>query len=73
MNSGDQVPMKVVGRRGRPKGVLKADADFLQLVIALRGNKPFIPKGVHRYKTHEEANAWSIKMMARRVNLGRQD
>jgi len=65
--------MKVVGRKGRPKGGLEAAADFLQLVIALRGNKPFIPKGMHRFKTHEEANAWSIKMMARRANLGRQD
>jgi hypothetical protein len=45
----------------------------LQLVIALRGNKPFIPKGVHRFKTHEEAHTWSIKMMARRANPGRQD
>jgi len=73
MNSGDELPMKIVGRKGRPKGGLEAAADFLQLVIALRGSKPFIPKGVHRFKTHEEAHRWSIKMMARRANPGRRD
>ena len=43
MNSGNELPMKIVGRKGRPKGGLEAAADFLQLVIALRGNRPFIP------------------------------
>ncbi len=68
MRSSDEVSMKVVGRKAKPKGGLEAADGLLRLVIALRGNKPFIPKGVHRFKTFEEAQAWSIKMMARRPN-----
>lgn len=26
---------------------------------------PFIPKGVYRFKTHEEADAWTLKMLTR--------
>ncbi|MDB6124909.1 MAG: hypothetical protein JWQ71_3902 [Pedosphaera sp.] len=73
MQSHDKLPMKVVGRKGKPKGGLEAADNLLQLVIALRGNKPFIPKGVHRFKTFEEAQAWSIKMMARRSSPAPQN
>ena len=58
--------MKVVGRQGRSKGGLIAAAGFLELVVALRCKKPFIPKGVHRFKSFEEANAWNLRMMTRR-------
>jgi len=30
---------------------------FLKLVGALRGGRPFIPRGVHRFHTHEEKDA----------------
>jgi len=66
MQSGNDATMKVVGRQGRPKGSLIAAAGFLELVVALRGRKPFIPKGVHRFKSFEEANAWNLRMMTRR-------
>ncbi len=62
----EEPTMKVVGRQGRLKGGLIAAAAFLELVVALRGRKPFIPKGVHRFKSFEEANAWNLRMMARR-------
>jgi len=32
----------------------------------LRGSRPFIPKGVHRFKTFEEADAWTLQMITRR-------
>ncbi len=57
--------IKVVGRRSPSRGGLVAAAPFLELVIRLRANKPFIPKGVHRFKSFEESDAWSMKMMAR--------
>ena len=42
--------MKVVGRTGkRSERHLEAVQGFLELVIALRAGKPFIPKGVHRF------------------------
>ena len=65
--------MKILGKRRRAqgRGILAADG-LMHLAVVLRGNKPFIPKGVHRFKTHEESNAWSLSMMTRQKNLGRQ-
>jgi len=57
--------MKRLGRAGNQKG-LPAANNLLKLVIGLRGKCPFIPKGVHRFKSFEESNQWSIQMMARR-------
>lgn len=57
--------MKTIGRRAPTRGGLLAAAPFLDLVIRLRGNKPFIPRGVHRFASFEESHAWSMKMMAR--------
>lgn len=65
--------MKVLGRRRPSRGGLEAAAPLLDLVIRLRGSKPFIPKGVHRFKTFEESEAWSIRMMARRSSHDRLD
>ena len=62
----EEPTMKVVGRQGRARGGLIAVAGFLELVVALRGKKPFIPKGVHRFKSFEEAHAWNLRMMTRR-------
>ena len=58
--------VKVVGRRvPRVNGIQSAEA-FLDMVVALRGDRPFIPKGVHRFSRFEESQAWSIRMMGRR-------
>lgn len=65
--------MKILGRRKPSSGGLQAAAPLLDLVIRLRGSKPFIPKGVHRFKTFEESEAWSIRMMARRSSHDRLD
>ena len=61
--------IKVVGGRASPRSGFPQAAKFLEMVIALRGDKPFIPRGVHRFSTFEESQAWSIRMMARHRNL----
>jgi hypothetical protein len=63
--------MKVVGSRRSRGGLLQA-APFLELIVSLRGMKPFIPKGVHRFNSFEESQQWSIKMMARQRNPARR-
>ena len=63
--------IKVVGRRVPRKGGIQSAATFLDMVIALRGDKPFIPKGVHRFSAFEESQAWSIRMMGHRRNPDR--
>jgi len=60
--------VKVVGwRKGVGKGFSEVNA-FLNLVITLRGKKPFIPRGVHRFFSFQESQEWSIRMMARSSN-----
>lgn len=34
------------------------------------GDRLFIPHGVYRFKTHEEADAWMVKMLARSKQAG---
>jgi len=63
--------MKVVGSRRSGGGLVKA-APFLRLIVSLRGSKPFLPKGVHRFSSFEESQQWSIKMMARQRNPARR-
>ena len=65
MNEG-ALPMKVVGRKGKPKVNLETANEFLHLMKALRGSRPSIPKGVWRFRTFEEADAWTLKMITRR-------
>lgn len=54
---------KRLGRQRDAGGLEKANA-LLHLVLRLRSGRPFIPKGVHRFLRHEEANQWSIQMQA---------
>lgn len=63
--------MKVIGSRRPGSGLVKA-APFLELIVTLRGAKPFIPRGVHRFASFKESQSWSIKMMARQPNPGRR-
>ena len=65
MEEKPKLPMRVVGRRKPGKGLEHADA-LLKLVIALRGNKPFIPRGIYRFHSHEEKDEWTMKMLTRR-------
>ena len=64
--------MKVVGRKRRVRAGL-AQADAMQrLAHELRKGKPFMPKGVFRFKTFEEADAWKLKMLTRHLSPGRR-
>ncbi len=62
----DELPMKVVGRKGKPEVNLETANAFLHLMKTLRGNRPFIPKGAWKFKTLEEADAWTLEMTTRR-------
>ena len=73
MNMPPPETVRIVGRRASGGSGLPAAAAFLDMVVALRGGKPFIPKGVHRFSTFEESQAWSIRMMASRRNPGPPD
>jgi len=46
-------------------GGLKDAEGFLELVLKLRGNKPFVPKGVYRFKSFEESQNWMLKQLTR--------
>jgi len=61
---------KAVGRRPATGGLRQVN-DLLHLVIKLRSGRPFIPKGVHRFRSFEEAHQWSIQMQARKPTPGR--
>ena len=41
-------------------GIQKSVADFHRCV-----KTPFLPRGVYRFRTHEEADAWQWKMLTR--------
>lgn len=56
--------IKIIGKR-RPTTDFEQVSAFLDTVVALRGDQPFVPKGFYRFKTFEEAQACSIRMMAR--------
>jgi hypothetical protein len=57
--------MKIVGRRRPSRGGIEAAAPLLQLAADLRKGKPFIPRGVWRFRSFEEKDAWTLKMLAR--------
>jgi hypothetical protein len=58
--------VKVIGKRKKTQSGLLAVNNLLKLVIQLRGNRPFIPKGLYRFKSFEESQEWTLKMMTRR-------
>jgi hypothetical protein len=63
--------MKVVGRRRWGKGLL-ATAPLLQLNLRLRGDKPFLPRGLHRFRSFEESDEWILRMLTRLPKPGRR-
>ena len=62
---GQKPKMKVVGRRKPSSGGLEAANNLFKLVIELRGDKPFFPKGVYKFRSFEEKEAWEWKMRTR--------
>jgi len=71
----EQLIMKIVGRRKDPKTTpLSAEWDeFVKLAEMFRADQVFVPRGVYKFKTFEEANRWSLKMMlGKKPIAGRQ-
>jgi hypothetical protein len=56
--------IKILGQRQNRGAWAEADR-LMRTVISLRKNRPFIPKGIHRFRSFKEANQWAIRMMAR--------
>jgi hypothetical protein len=72
MQENERLPMKVVGRRGETK-VDAITFDTVQRAVnILRHGRPFVPKGVWRFKSFEEADQWTMKMLTRPRNPGSQ-
>jgi hypothetical protein len=61
-------PMKVVGRKRLSKVDVTAINALQKMANELRKGRPFIPKGVWRFKTYEEADPWELRMLTRREN-----
>lgn len=68
MQDDNELPMKIVGRRGPRPGGLEHANRFLHLVINLRGDRPFVPRGVYRFHSHEEKDEWTLRMLTRSKN-----
>ncbi len=60
---------KIVGRRGQPKDPFSLTGQTKEDMRAWRNAfpTPFVPRGVFRFQSHEEADAWMWKMIARKT------
>ena len=58
---------KIVGRRTRTPDAFQSGMKLQTLAVQLHRslNQRWAPKGVYRFKTHEEADAWMNRMLAR--------
>jgi len=65
------VSMKVVGRRRWGRGLV-ATAPLLRLSLKLRGDKPFLPRGFYRFRSLEESEEWTLRMLTRPRKPGRR-
>jgi hypothetical protein len=57
--------MKVIGRKGKPRIDVTTIDSSQKLANDLRKGRPFMPKGLWRFRSHEEADAWKLKMLTR--------
>jgi hypothetical protein len=62
-----QWAMRVVGRRLAPARLLDLSRDTAAEAIAWRRAMPtpFVPRGVYRFGSHEEADAWLLRTLTR--------
>ena len=60
---------KTVGRRVPPRDAFRFAMGLQKTAAELERamHRGLCPKGVFRFRTHEEADAWMIKMLARRA------
>jgi hypothetical protein len=67
---GYHVSMKSVGRRKIEHPDRWAEIDrLLETAWALRPTRALVPRGVYRFSSFEEADAWMIRTMARTLAL----
>jgi hypothetical protein len=66
INVGDKID-KVVGRRTRTPDAFASGMKLQSLAVELHRSlkQRWAPKGVYRFKTHEEADEWMNRMLAR--------
>jgi hypothetical protein len=59
---------KEVGKRRAPHDLVKAAIDIQNSAADFHRafKPPFLPKGVYRFRSHEEADAWVWKMITRK-------
>lgn len=57
--------MRIVGRCGEPRATPENIEAMQRLLLAMRGQRPYLPRGVYRFKTHQEADAWRMEMLTR--------
>jgi len=57
---------KIVGRRTRTPDAFRSGMQLQSLAVELHRSlrHRWAPKGVYRFKTHEEANEWMNRMLA---------
>ena len=58
---------RVVGRRTQTPNAFKSGMQLQYLAVQLHNSLKhhWAPKGVYRFKTHEEADEWMNRMLAR--------
>ncbi len=61
---------KVVGKRKPPRDSFKTGMQLQDTVVALCRSQRIglVPRGVFRFESHEEADEWMWKMLAKRRN-----
>jgi hypothetical protein len=59
---------KTVGRRRPTRDFARAAVDLQNASVGFQKafKTPFLPKGIYRFKSHEEADAWQWKMLTRK-------
>ena len=57
--------MRTVGKRLKEGSALEDQGRLARTAALLRGTPSLVPRGLYRFKTFEEADAWMIRTMAR--------
>jgi hypothetical protein len=57
--------MRVVGKRRTEGSAIDDQGRLARTAAALRGTADLVPRGLYRFRTFEEADAWMTRMMAR--------
>lgn len=55
--------LRIVGHRKELSGDVVAVDNLLKSLRDLRGKRRLLPRGVYRFSTQEEADAWQMRML----------